>query len=175
MKTLHAFLVPALATFGLAAVPAFPQAQNPLARPDAGQARQLGTQSATPRHYGGVSRGGDRWRDGDRWRGHRRPWRGHSHWSWGLSFGFPLFWGWPYYGYGGYYGPWFYPDTYVYREIEVVPEYVEPAPETTEVAPEAKGAPRQGPLYMNYCESAKAYFPSVTSCPEGWKATVPTR
>ena len=36
------------------------------------------------------------------------------------------------------------------------------------------GAPTQAPAYMNYCESAKAYFPKVTTCPEGWKF-VPTR
>jgi hypothetical protein len=47
-------------------------------------------------------------------------------------------------------------------------------PPTTEVAPNAQGAPVQGPTYMNYCESAKAYFPKVTTCPEGWKF-VPAR
>jgi len=34
--------------------------------------------------------------------------------------------------------------------------------------------PQQGPLYMNYCESARAYFPKVTTCPEGWKLSNPT-
>ena len=28
----------------------------------------------------------------------------------------------------------------------------------------AHGRPR-----TNYCESAKAYYPKITSCPEGWK------
>jgi hypothetical protein len=44
---------------------------------------------------------------------------------------------------------------------------------TTEV-PRGEGAPSQGPLYMNYCDSAKAYFPKVTACPEGWKLRSPT-
>ena len=35
------------------------------------------------------------------------------------------------------------------------------------------GGPTQAPAYMNYCESAKAYFPKVTSCPEGWKFVTP--
>jgi hypothetical protein len=43
-----------------------------------------------------------------------------------------------------------------------------PPPQTTEV-PVGEGSPTQGPLYMNYCESAKAYFPKVNSCPEGWR------
>ncbi len=45
---------------------------------------------------------------------------------------------------------------------------------TTQVVP-GPGAPNQGPLYMNYCESAKAYYPKVTTCPEGWKFIAPTR
>ncbi len=173
VKTTSALLIPALAALGLAALPGFAQDKNPLARPDAGQARHFGRASSEPRHYGAPTHRGNRWRgdpDWSRYR-HHRPWRGHSHWGWGLSFGVPLFWGWP------FYDPYFYyPGPYVYRDIEVIPEYtLEPAPETTLLPPDARGAPTQEPLYMNYCESAKAYFPSVTTCPEGWKATVPTR
>lgn len=128
------------------------------------------------------------------WHGGARPvtndghWRG-GHWSgghwyggryWyprvGFYFGAPLlwsawYWGWPY--------DYYYPRTVVYdRVIERYPaDYpdgvMEPAP-STEVAP-SRGAPTQGPLYMNYCESSKAYYPKVTSCPEGWKFIAPSR
>jgi len=37
-----------------------------------------------------------------------------------------------------------------------------------------QGAPTQAPAYMNYCDSSKAYYPKVTSCPEGWKF-IPSR
>lgn len=143
------------------------------------------------KHRSGAHRGGDGHRHGghrwhghrDHWRGHRGHWRGHSghwpgHWGWGLSIGVPLYWGaawgWPHYydhGYG-------YPrDTVVYREVERMPEpmpegRLEPAP-TTQV-PLTEGAPVRGPLYMNYCESAQAYFPKVTRCPEGWRLATPS-
>ncbi len=126
------------------------------------------------------------------WQGGARSghWAGSGHWSggrgyyggrfWGPRIGFyvgaPLlwsawYWGWPY--------DYYYPRTVVYdRIIERYPAaypdgVMEPAP-STEVAP-SRGAPSQGPLYMNYCESAKAYYPKVTSCPEGWKFIAPSR
>jgi len=94
----------------------------------------------------------------------------------GFYWGFPL-WGWPYYGYGygypyygypyyGYpnYGPNYYaPD---YGSGMVYPS--EEQPGTTTVVP-GPGAPTQEPAYRNYCESANAYYPKVTSCPEGWR------
>ena len=102
---------------------------------------------------------------------------GHRHWHGpriGLAIGVPLGFGW---GWGpGWYGdPWFYGPPVVYREREVLRE-VEPSaePATTEI-PRGEGAPAQGPLYMNYCESAKAYFPKVQRCPEGWKFISPTQ
>ena len=112
------------------------------------------------------------------WRGHR----GHRHRggaSWGIYLGAPLAlgaaWGWPYYADFGYPR-----ETIIYREREVYPrEYDEvgpaPDPESTTEVPRGEGTPSQGPLYMNYCESARAYFPRVTSCPEGWKLATPTR
>jgi hypothetical protein len=113
--------------------------------------------------------------------GHRHHGHGHGHFHrhrhhfgphFGLAIGLPLAWGW---GWGpGFYGdPWFYGPQVIYREREVIRE-VEPAPETTQV-PRGAGAPTQGPMYMNYCESAKAYYPKVTQCPEGWKLTTPTQ
>jgi hypothetical protein len=114
---------------------------------------------------------------GDHSRGHGHRHWGHRHWypSWGFYFGAPLIasaWGWPYYDYWyGYGGP-----RVVYRDVlrDSYPEgvMVGPPVSTTEV-PRGDGAPTQGPLYMNYCESAKAYFPKVTSCPEGWRLATP--
>jgi hypothetical protein len=76
------------------------------------------------------------------------------------------YWNYPY----DYYYP-YYPRTVVYPDA--YPEgAMEPAP-TTEV-PRMEGAPPQAPAYMNYCQSANAYFPKVTTCPEGWKF-VPSR
>jgi hypothetical protein len=126
--------------------------------------------------HGGGSRGGN-WSGG-----HRGSWGGgHRYWSGprvGLYFGAPLLfgayaWGYPY----GYPYDYYYPRTVVVdRVIERYPEGVmepmEPAP-TTEV-PRSQGGPTQAPAYMNYCESSQAYFPKVTSCPEGWKF-VPAR
>jgi hypothetical protein len=118
------------------------------------------------------------------WSGSRGHWGGyHSNWygpRFGLYVGAPLLWsswywgGYPY-GYGYY-----YPRTVIYNDVierypASYPEGVmEPAP-TTEIAPRSETAPRQGPLYMNYCESARAYFPKVTSCPEGWRFVEPAR
>lgn len=119
----------------------------------------------------------------------------HSHWSgshwygghWGYHggwyarptvgfyWGFPLFW-----------GPWwdtyYYPGAYyagapvVYREV--IPE---PQPIEGVMQPPADGAataepaapPAANPLSTNYCASAKAYFPQVKTCPEGWQHTAP--
>ena len=111
-----------------------------------------------------------------------RGWGGHGgHWGgWygprvGFYVGAPLLFGSYYWG-----RPWY--DAYydgprvVYREVIREPEYIEAdreaAPGTLR-APE--GAPSEGPAYMNYCASAKAYYPKVTSCPEGWKFIQPTR
>jgi len=79
--------------------------------------------------------------------------------------GAPLIWPAWYWGYPYYY------DWYYYPRAAYVERYPMSTPDdaaTTE-APVGPGAPTQGPLYMNYCESAKAYYPKVTSCPEGWK------
>ncbi|HET9577891.1 MAG TPA: hypothetical protein VFP44_08700 [Usitatibacter sp.] len=130
-------------------------------------------------HFSGGHSGGGHWSGGG---GHWGGGRSGGHWSgghWGhrgghLSFfiGAPVvlgswWWGWPYYDY--YYAP--YPrETVIYREVERYPE--------AEIGPPAEarpgpGSPTQGPLYMNYCESARAYYPKVTSCPEGWRFVAP--
>jgi hypothetical protein len=165
MKALKA-LIPALAACGLLAAAEVPA-----------QAVSGATRSAPVSGAGSMNR---------HWSGNHRPtgnWSGHRHWSgrhhhhghwrphlsWGLYFGVPLFWGPAYYwGWPHYYD---YPRV-IYHEVERLPEG-EIAP-STEVKREP-GAPSQGPLYMNYCESAKAYYPKVASCPEGWKFIEPPR
>jgi hypothetical protein len=109
------------------------------------------------------------------WGGHRGGhWGGHWHGPrLGLYIGAPLlfgsyYWGAPWYD---YYGP-----RVVYREVIREPEYIEVEREPATSAPANRdGAPTQGPAYMNYCASAKAYYPKVTSCPEGWKFLTPTQ
>ena len=111
------------------------------------------------------------------WRGgHHRHGHGHRHHWFGPSFGFylgaPLLLGSYYWGDPGY---WHGPRT-VYREVIREPEVVEVERDAPAApAPRGEAAPSQGPLYMNYCESSKAYFPKVTACPEGWKFISPTQ
>lgn len=145
---------------------------------------------AAAQHHGG-GQGGGHWsgggHGGGNWSG-----RGHSHgghfdhrhhfhrsFGWSFAFGVPLFWpgyawGYPYYGaYPAYYYPYAY--NYAYPAY---PDSAWAAPaEDLGPAPEVQpgpGAPTEGPLYMNYCASAKAYYPKVTQCPEGWKFIAPT-
>jgi hypothetical protein len=184
MKGLKTVLVPAVAAaIGLAFVTDVEaQHSGGATRASSGGARVGGSWSGGPRaaasggwHHNGGSHGS--W-SGRHWSGGGSHWRGghygHSHWhGWGL-WGVPVLWGaavygwgWPYYGYYGY--PYYYDYYPVYPAYPAAP--VNPSGELgppAEVVP-GPGAPTQGPLYMNYCESAKAYYPKVTSCPEGWK------
>lgn len=127
---------------------------------------------AEPKH---GFRGGHGHHGHGRWHGGHHRWHGRWHGPRiGLYFGAPLVLGSYWWGHPGY--AWYDEPRVVYREVirepEVI-EYVEPAP-TTEI-PRGEGTPTQGPMHMNYCESAKAYFPKVTRCPEGWKLTGPTQ
>lgn len=170
MKALKA-LIPALAACGLLAAADASAQVNGAARASGGA-----NAGAMTRHWSGShgtwSGGGGR-----HWSGSRH-WGGHSHWrgSWGLYLGVPLVWSSWYWGWPHYYDPYYYPRTIIYREVEPYPQSFpegEMAPSTTEVQ-RAPGSPSQGPLYMNYCESAQAYYPKVTSCPEGWKFISPS-
>jgi hypothetical protein len=133
-------------------------------------------------HYGGPS-GHYGGHYGGRYYGHS--WR--PYWGWGLALGLPLAWGW--------YDPWWWGPAYypsyaygpVYRGYPYACEEdqdcwgnravpADPSAPTTQVPPPAAGAgggPTERPLHLNYCESAKAYFPAVPSCPEGWRMTRP--
>jgi hypothetical protein len=140
-----------------------------------------GGQGVTHGTSSGYRGSGNHWR-GSNWRGHGH-WGGYRYWPgsrWGFYYGVPLFlgaaYGWPYYyDYDRYYYP---RSAVIYRDAEPYPQSfpegeIGPAPATTEV-PRGEGAPSRGPLYMNYCESAKAYFPKVTTCPEGWRLATPS-
>ena len=154
MNAMKSLLVMALAASGLAL--AVDARANPAGRSGWG---------------GGTHAGGN-------WSGHRGSWGGHRHWGGprvGFYIGAPVL-------FGSWY--WGYPYDYYYPRTVVVDRVIEPYPAsypegvmesapTTEV-PRSEGAPAQGPAYMNYCESAKAYYPKVTTCPEGWRF-VPSR
>jgi hypothetical protein len=170
MKATGNLLLAALAAAGLTGVAAD-------ARADRGQGGGMRS---------GASHGGGHWRGGHLgYAGYGRHWGGgwgyRSRWYGprvGFYFGVPVvlglgYWGSPF---------WDYPrETVVYREVirdrEVFRDSEDgdglrdaPAPEPRSSAP----APSSGPLYMNYCESAREYYPKVRSCPEGWKFITPT-
>jgi hypothetical protein len=133
------------------------------------------------RSYSGGSHGGHGggYRHGGygHYHGGYRPYYGYGYgywpaWSfyWGIPVWSAAWWGYPY--------DYYYPRTYAYEAPQAAyPEYYMgpgpgSVPESTEV-PRGEGTPSQGPLYMNYCESSKAYFPKVTACAEGWKFIAP--
>jgi len=94
----------------------------------------------------------------------------------GFYFGAPWVWG-PWY-WGGYPYDYYYPGYAAYPSYPADPGAypegtMEPPAPTTEVDPNAAGAPTEAPAYMNYCVSSRAYYPKVATCPEGWKF-VPT-
>lgn len=195
MKATSKLLVAALAAAGAMVAAEVPAQESPGARGARG-ATAMPRSSAAPAgnpasvdhagrsgsggRWSGEGRGGH-WGGGSRWAGHHGHWGGYRHWSprWSFYFGVPVLWGGGYWG-GGYWGAPYWYDAYpgstiVYREVEREASFPEHriGPANPEV-PRGEGFPTQGPLYMNYCESAKAYFPKVTTCPEGWKLAKPT-
>lgn len=113
-------------------------------------------------------------------------------WGWGIAVGIPWSPGWyePYW-YGGVYGavPYPYPaygyvspsygtgygcgwDEECWRaqaaQVETPPTTQLPPP-----APGVEGAPTQRPLHLNYCDSARAWYPNVRTCPGGWRLVRP--
>jgi hypothetical protein len=92
------------------------------------------------------------------------PATGHSHWRGGVFIGVGPWWGPPYWGpypYWWYPPPYYYPPTVVIEQPRV---YIEQPPPV----------PAPPPAYWYYCMSAKAYYPSVQTCPEDW-VKVPAR
>lgn len=143
---------------------------------------------AASRHGGGSvsapSHG--HWNGGTGWNGrgtYGRYYGGHRHYYggyWRPWFGFyaaaPFVFGasyyysaWdPYYGYWGpRYGYAYDPRPYTVYEAD--PRPAQDLGPASQADPNAAGAPQQAPLYMNYCAAAKAYYPKVTTCPEGWE------
>lgn len=68
--------------------------------------------------------------------------------------------------YGPYYGPYYAP---IVIERPDPPVYIE-RQTPSEAAPEA-AVPETG--YWYYCEAARAYYPDVKRCPEGWQKVLP--
>jgi hypothetical protein len=118
--------------------------------------------------------------------GHYGRGHGHGHYGHGYYggyypwFGFyaaaPFVFGASYYysswdPYWGYYGPryGYAYDQRPYTVYDAAPQPGQDLGPASQADPNAAGAPQQGPLYMNYCPAAKAYYPKVTACPEGWE------
>ncbi|HET7365160.1 MAG TPA: hypothetical protein VFJ70_16455 [Burkholderiales bacterium] len=76
----------------------------------------------------------------------------------GVHFGVPLFWPAPYYALPPYYPPPYY----------VPYAYLPPA-----AALPPPAYPERESYYWYYCPSARAYYPYVRECPDGWQR-VPT-
>lgn len=98
-------------------------------------------------------------------------WHGHGyygwHGGWGFSFGVGPWWGYPY----GYYAPYAYsyPYPYAYPYSYAYPAYSYPYT----VAPAAPAPPAPAAIWY-YCRAKKAYYPYVSTCPQGWEQ-VPTQ
>jgi hypothetical protein len=157
-------------------------------------ARPPGGQHGGPRH--GYPGGGRPGYDGGRhYSGGHYGHYPRSYWGWGVAIGVPWglgwynpYWygwgyGWPYYSYPGYGYVAPYPsygygygcgwDEECWRAMAARSEETPP---TTEVPPAAlaeAGAPTQRPLHLNYCDSARAWYPNVRSCPGGWRVVRP--
>lgn len=63
----------------------------------------------------------------------------------------------------GFYSPFYYPPPVIVLPPESPPIYIEQQ--------EAPAPPEQG--YWYYCAGAKAYYPYVKECPEGWQKVPP--
>lgn len=75
----------------------------------------------------------------------------------------PFWWG-PPYPYWAYYPPYVYPPPAVI--VEEPPVYIQQA------LPPAPPEPPAGP-YWYYCPHARAYYPTVSECPEPWVKVPP--
>jgi hypothetical protein len=74
-------------------------------------------------------------------------------------------------------GPWWWGPPYPYWAYYPPPMYVYPPPpvvaqEPTVYIQQTPPPPPDGP-YWYYCPSARAYFPSVSQCPEPWVKVPP--
>jgi len=95
-----------------------------------------------------------------------------AHWHGSVFFGVgPYWWGppYPYWAYSPYY-PYYPPPTYVYPPPPVIGQ--EPTVYIQQPPAQAPPPPPDGP-YWYYCPSARAYFPTVSQCPEAWVKVPP--
>ena len=110
------------------------------------------------RHWEGreIHRFGERdfeiWRGGHWYHGRHE---GHRGWWW-VAAGVWYFYPSPVYP---------YPDPYIPPVTVIQQTPVVPAPQAPVMV-----APQPSAQYWYYCESAKAYYPYVPSCAEGWKS-----
>ena len=85
----------------------------------------------------------------------------HGHANVGIVIGAPLF------------GPWYYPPYYYpyYSPYYYPPAVIENTAPPTYIEQPAKQAPQTA--YWYYCRAAKAYYPYIKECPEGWQRVLP--
>ncbi len=182
MSMMRIALLACLSGAGLAGVAETPAA--PVGRPGIAVSSP-GRPVAGPSHRGVGRPGGHRLAPRLHWRGSHG---GHSHWGWGLglAIGVPWVLGWhdpwwsstyyPPYAYGPiyrHYGDACEQDEDCWRERLARSEPAPPATEVAPAAPSEEGGPTQRPLHLNYCDSAKAWFPHVRTCPGGWRHVRP--
>jgi hypothetical protein len=153
------------------------------AAPGTGHGESGSASRAHPPHHGGPHPA-----HGGSWHG---SYWGNTHWGWdlGLAIGVPWALGW-YAPYGGAWGSVTYPP-YAYGPAYGSLGYAcgydedcwrgqlaagEPTPPTTRIGPVPpgeEGGPVIRPLHLNYCDSARAWFPQVRTCPGGWRFIAP--
>jgi hypothetical protein len=107
---------------------------------------------------------------GKRWTGSKSSWSGSKSRTTVVVGVGPAFWWWypwyPYpYPYWYRYPYWYYPPPYYGYPLPPAepPVYIE---QSTQV-------PQAPPGYWYYCQSAKAYYPNVQTCPEVWIKVAP--
>ncbi|MBS4099312.1 MAG: hypothetical protein KGZ83_21075 [Sulfuricella sp.] len=102
---------------------------------------------------------------------------GHGGVGVGLAIGLGLGLGLGYPGYGAdYYSPRYYPDPYYsppsyYYSPPAVTYYAPPPVYVVQGGNSPQAAPEPASWY--YCASAKAYYPYVNQCAEGWQRVSP--
>lgn len=74
---------------------------------------------------------------------------------------------------GPYWSPWFYPPAYYYPPQVVVVPQAPPPVYIEQPAASAAPAASEAQQYWYYCASAKAYYPYVKECSEGWQKVLP--
>ena len=122
-------------------------------------------------------------------------WRGGYGYGWGYRPYYPYWragWGWGGWGWGGWgWGVGWYPGWYGYGPgywgwSAGAPVVVDPSASGAWVLPQSAsggyiekdaehGAPSSGPpqQWWYWCESARAYYPYVESCAQGWQRVEP--